>query len=134
MRKKTSEDLKKDIEKMKVAMNINKDSSRSNPSQRTGQPWGSKEESEKELRTRQVIAFGFDGYTSAPTVAKDLEDKLKSLLGHDPEAIVRTTADPTKFGVIEFRSIRAKVDFWKRVRDELNKTNMHLDTYFSATP
>eukprot|EP00959_Pyramimonas_sp_CCMP1952_P309295 6472849-Pyramimonas_sp.AAC.1 len=62
----------------------------------TGMPWGYKDESEKELRTGRVIAFGFDGDTSAWTFVKDLENKLKNLLGQDLETIVKATADPAK--------------------------------------
>ncbi|CAK0812811.1 unnamed protein product [Prorocentrum cordatum] len=111
---------------MKADLNSYNVSSRGSASQGTEQAGGGKgggggkEETQKELRRRQVVAFGFDGNTPAPTVVNELKEKLSNIIGNDPTTIVKTTTDPAKFGIIEFSTLQAKVNFWKKVRDKLN--------------
>eukprot|EP00959_Pyramimonas_sp_CCMP1952_P337969 7077556-Pyramimonas_sp.AAC.1 len=80
-----------------------------------------RDDGEGEARHKQVIAFGFADNTPSASVVEHLDGILKQLLGDGVHANVTTGSDVTKMGMMEFPSVQAKIAFWKKAQDALNK-------------
>eukprot|EP00959_Pyramimonas_sp_CCMP1952_P448301 9387159-Pyramimonas_sp.AAC.1 len=121
----TKNEIEKTIEtKPRDVTDNAKGTSSSSAWKRMGREGGGKEDTEKEVRAKQVVAFGFEGTTTAQGAVQHLEQLLQQLLGVGAHATATTittggTTNPKHMGMIEFPSISAKVDFWKKGRAAL---------------
>ena len=75
-----------------------------------------------EGRAMQVVVFGFKERTEPRTIEESLNTMLKGLLGDGCTAQVNALGDPAKVGMITFKSIADKIDFYKKVRNNPNKS------------
>eukprot|EP00959_Pyramimonas_sp_CCMP1952_P024069 504955-Pyramimonas_sp.AAC.1 len=89
------------------------ESSRSSAQKWANPEGGNMADTEKEVRTKQVVAFGFNGNATAEMVVAELEKTLQQLLSNQSDAAVLPTVS-TRYGVIEFPSIQSKVKFWRK--------------------
>jgi hypothetical protein len=78
---------------------------------------------EVEERERQVIAKGFDFDTDADQIISTIEEFLSSASRRDKVANVSTFTDPSSIGVITFKTIAAKIGFFRKIRNHNTKLN-----------
>eukprot|EP00973_Karenia_brevis_P026200 3613982-Karenia_brevis.AAC.1 len=72
-------------------------------------------------RHLQIIVGGFDEELDEEKVVDKIEQFLKVGTRRSKVTKVMTFTDPSKIGVIEFESEKAKIGFYKKIRDSEKK-------------
>ena len=70
---------------------------------------------EAELRSRQIIVTGFGDDTDANIITKQIEDFLDSGSRRAKVVEVDTFTDPSSIGYITFKSVAAKIGFYRMI-------------------
>ena len=77
-------------------------------------------EGDEESRSRQILVGGLDTEEDEEQVIKFINEEITKLGGKEKLKILNVTTylnyDPAKFGIIEFKTVGAKISFFQKVK------------------